>query len=290
MSVLDVVAIILHFGGDPVRYLPGQEAFLGGYKSTYQVNPEVFQPGSRYDYGRDATEQFTEIGGEMRPLALRPTYDKDDEWAQFVGMSPENIAAVQSFLISINALEQDGVVNGVWGPAEAQQMYKVLDIANAQGKSWQDVDEDMLRASFDKETAATSQRAAFVPQAYRPMDPARAELTVKDSIRQMLGRDPTDEDMSQLGGYLTDMHAASYEADTQAARNRYNTQVALDKSGGTSGTPGAVEDVDFEARYIQKMEEKFAPQLESQERGRTAAAQQDMGVKMDNLMSFVGGA
>ena len=290
MSVLDVVANKEHYGADPVRYLPGQEAFLGGYKSTYQVNPESFQPGSRYDYGRDATEQFTMLSGEMKPIALRPTYDKDDEWAQFVGMSSENIAAVQSFMVGVGALEEDGLVHGVWGPTEAQQMYKILDIANAGGVSWQDVDEEILRNSFDKETAATTQRAAFVPQAYRPMDPARAELTVKDSIRQMLGRDPTEEDMSQLGGYLTDMHSASYEADTQAARNRYNTQVALDKSGGTFGTPAAVEEVDFEARYIQKMEERFAPQLESQKRGQVAEAQQDMGVKMNNLMSFVGGA
>ena len=297
MSILDVVANKEQFGADPVRYLPGQEAFLGGYASTYQVNPETVvterDPDYRYEYGGEgnAARRFmADYDIEIGATSLRPIYDRDDEWAQFVGLSPENIAAVQSFLIGVGALEEDGVVNGVWGPTEAQQMYKVLDIANAGGVSWQEVDEDVLRNSFDKETAATSQRAAFVPQAYRPMDPARAELTVKDSVRQMLGRDPTEEDMAQLGGYLTDMHSASYAADTKAARNRYNTQVSLDESGGTFGQPAAVEDVDYEARYVQKMEEKFAPQLESQKRGQTATAQQDMGVKMNNLMSFVGGA
>lgn len=297
MSILDVVANKQGFGADPVRYLPGQEAFLGGYASTYQVNPETIvterDPTKPYEWKYGAPNTFqsflADYNVDIAPTSLRPIYDKDDEWAQFVGMSPENIAAVQSFLIGVGALEEDGVVNGVWGPTEAQQMYKVLDIANAGGVSWQDVDEDILRNSFDKETAATSQRAAFVPQAYRPMDPARAELTVKDSVRQMLGRDPTDEDMAQLGGYLTDMHAASYQADTQAARNRYNTQVALDESGGTFGTPGAVEEVDYEARYINEMEKRFTPQLESQKRGQVAEAQQDMGVKMNNLMSFVGG-
>ena len=289
-DILDVVANKQHYGAEPSRYLPTAPRFLGDYASTYRVQPEQFQPGSRYGYGRAATEAFTDITGEMQPISLRPQYDVDDEWAQFVGQSPENIAQIQKIMVSFGALEEDEIISGVWGPTEAQQMYKVLDIANASGKAWETLDVDMVRASFDKETAATTMRAAFVPQAYRPMDPAEAEVTVKDSIRQMLGRDATDEDLSHLGGYLTDMHAASYEADTHAARNRYNTQVALDKSGGTSGTPAAVEDVNFEARYIQEMEKRFEPQLESQERAATATKQQNMGVKMSNLMSFVGGA
>jgi len=305
-DVLDVINNKAGYGADASRYLSGQDSFLGGYESTYRVKVEETQArsdmrsfinskahggGTREDFLRinDAGAFFDDMQRWTSVDARRPSYDVNDEWAQFAGLSPENVAAVQARLIEVGALEAGDVVQGVWGPAEAQQMYKWMDVANAKGLQWQDVDTELIREMFDSETAATSRRAAFVPDAYRPMDPARVELTVKDSIRQLLGRDATAEDLQQLGGYLSDTHGASYAADVKAARSKYNMQVSLDESEGSFGQPGAVEDVDYEARYIQEMEKKFAPQLESQQAGIKAGKQQDMGVAMSNLMNRMGG-
>ena len=305
-DVLDVINNKAGYGADPSRYLPGAADFLGGYESTYRVKVEETQARKdmrdRLDRSiggisykdfltiNDASAFYDDMKRWTSVDARRPSYDNNDEWAQFAGLSPENVAAVQKKMIDVGALDADEVVMGSWGQAEATQMYKWMDIANAKGETWQNVDEELIRKMFEDEGAATSRRGAFVPDAYRPMDPARVEVTVKDSIRQLLGRDATAQDLQQLGGYLSDTHGASYQADVKAARAKYNTQVSLDDAEpGAFGQPGAVEDVDFEARYITEMEKRFAPQLESQQLGIKSAKQQDMGVAMSNLMNRMGG-
>lgn len=302
MDVLDVIANKGGYGADPTRYLTG-EGFLGGFDADYRVDTREQDVADKIrDYGTvHGRQQSSDYGGfgssaffsdfsNFTQETRRPWYEDNDNWAQFAGMSSENIAAVQSRMVEVGALEADEVIMGNWGPTEAAQMEKWMAIANGQGLQWQDVDESTIRGYFTDEKAERSPRAAFVPEAYRPMDPATAERTVKDSVRQMIGREPTSQDMQELGGYLTDMHSASYQADVSAARNRYSTQVSLDDTDIKFGQPAAVEDVDYESRYINEMEKRFAPQLESQKGQETAQKQQDMGVKMSNLMSFVGGS
>jgi hypothetical protein len=300
-DILDVINNKEWYGQDPSRYLMGQPDFLGGFGSGYQVKPE------ETDVTRRTKATFDTLGGksaarsalghyvfdameEQTRETRRPWYEPDDNWAQFAGLSPENVAAVQSRLIAVGALDPDEIVNGVWGPAEAAQMQKWMTIANGKAIEWTDVDEGLLKEYFDDETARTTpQRAAFVPEPYRPMDPARVEVTVQDSIRALLGRDATDEDLQSLGGYLTEQYSSSYQADVAAGRSQYAAQVSGDESGAEFVQPGAVQDVDYEARYITEMEKRFEPQLESQQRGTLAGKQQDMGVAMGNLMNRLGG-
>ncbi len=306
MDVLDVINNKAMYGQDASRYLMGQDTFLGGFASTYRTDP-VEETKARSDMrnrlgsdiGGISYTKFLDINDAEAYLydmqrwtsvdQRRPSYDHNDQWAQFAGMSVENVAAVQQKMIDTGWLDKEAVADGWWGPAEAEVMKSWMITANGRGDLWTDLPDEELREQA-KDLAATSQRAGFVPDAYRPLDPARVELTVKDSIRQLIGRDATAEDLQQLGGYLTDQHSASYEADVKAARGQYNARVSLDESGGQFAQPGAVQDVDFEARFITQMEERFKPQLESQERGVIAKKQQNMGVQMSNLMNFVGGS
>ena len=300
-DILDVIENKEWYGADPSRYVAGQESFLGGFGSTYRVKVEetdvmrrtqatadVF--GSDYAASRALGSYVWDAMKQDLQDTRRPWYDQNDNWAQFAGLSSENIAAVQSQMVAMGALEPDDIVYGTWGLAEATQMNTIMTIANGNGQEWTDLDGSMLKEFFDGETARTTpSRAAFTPQAFRPMDPARVEMTVRDSVRALVGRDPTEEDLQLLGGYLTDQYSSSYEADVAAGRAQYDAQIAADESGATYGQPGAVEDVDYEARFLQKMDERFEQQTASQERGVLAGKQQDMGVQMSSLMTRLGG-
>jgi len=303
VSIMDVVKNKSGYGADPVRYAPGMESFLGGFASDYVVSRQDFSVREQamldFNMGTGAGEReaifnpeyWNDLSNRVVQETRRPWYDQNDNWNLFVGLSPESVATVQRTLIDWGALDPEEVVLGVWGPAEAQQMNQVMTVANARGVQWTDASISQLMPTvFQDQTKAATPRSAFTPEPYRPMDPATVERTVKDSIRQMLGREPTEEDMATLGGYLTDNHSSAYAADVAAAKQQYSAQGAALDAGAQFGDPGVgPAEVDWESRYINKMEERFAPQLASQERGERAAQQQDMGVAMSNLMSQLGG-
>jgi len=303
VSIMDVVRNKSGYGADPVRYAPGMESFLGGFASDYVVSRQDFSVREQamldFNMGGGAGEReaifnpeyWNDLSNRVVQETRRPWYDQNDNWNLFVGLSPESVATVQRTLIDWGALDADEVVLGVWGPTEAQQMNQVMTVANARGVQWTDASIAQLMPNvFKDQTKAATPRAAFTPEPYRPMDPATVERTVTDSIRQMIGRDPTEEDLAELGAFLRDNHGSAYAADVAAAKQQYSAQGAALESGAQFGDPGVgPAEVDWESRYINQMEERFAPQLASQERGEKAAQQQDMGVAMSNLMSQLGG-
>lgn len=300
MDVLDVIQNKGGYGADVSRYLPGGDQFLGGFGSDYKIeNTE-----QRYSQqARDSFESFASPGildamnygvggGAYGASTLRPRYDQNDNWALFAGLSPENIRDVQTRLVEVGALDRNEISDGNWGPVEAAQMKEWMTTANGLGLEWQEVDLQTVKNMFASRTISAPARAprgAFVPEAFRPMDPARVEVTVKDSVRAMVGREATDEDLASLGSHLTDQYSSSYAADVTAGKARYDAQLIGDEMDGGMVQPAAVQDVDWEARYIQSMEKRFEPQIESQQRGELASQQQDMGVAMSNLMGQLGG-
>lgn len=300
MDVLDVIQNKQAYGADVGRYLPGGDQFLGGFPSDYKIDKTIRTVQGQtkdytYDYGIDSPFGNTFGLGQPFPMhakTLRPQYDPYDNWALFAGLSPENIRAVQSQLVEVGALERGEIADGYWGPVEAAAMQTWMTAANGLGVDWQSVDKGLLGRMFQSQQVSTPKRAprpAYVPETFRPMDPARVEVTVKDSVRALIGRDATAEDLSSLGGFLTEQYASSYAADVTAGKSRYNAQLAGDASGAAFVQPGSVQDVDWEARYIQNMEKRFEPQIESQERQELMGKQQDMGVAMSNLMNQLGG-
>lgn len=300
MSIVDVINNKAAYGADPVRYLPGQEQFLGGFQSNYAVSiDDSIRQQRMRDYAAGEAERnqtaidpswYQQLQKNAMQEIRRPWYDPSDNWALFAGLSPESIAQVQRQLVDWGGLEEEEVVWGNWGPTEAQVMQSVMTVANGKAIKWTD-DEmmELMPTVFQEQKAASTPRAAFVPDPYRPMDPATVELSIKETVRQMIGRDPTAEDLAELGSYLTDMHASSYAADVQAARGVYDAQVAADEAEASYGEAPAVQDVDWESRFMLQMEDRFAPQIATQERGEQAAKQQDMGVAMSNLMNRLGG-
>lgn len=296
----DVVVHPDQYGADPSRYLPGSPGFLGGFSSEFHVPTSGLDSTMRqsddalagFAAGDDWSQTYRNITQvSQREYNARPFYETNDDWALFAGQSREAIAEMQNTLVGVGALEAGDIVQGSWGPAEAAAFKDWLFIANGQARRWEDVDTDLMKNYFGEKNASAGKpaRTPFVSRAYQRMDPATAENSVKSVVRNMLGRDPTSDELGQLGSYLEEQHRGSFVADVEAARSEYNaTTAAIDSGQEQSG--GEVQDVDFEARFIKQFEDTHEAELARSKRTETSVNRQEtVGQGLSNLMNKLGG-
>jgi hypothetical protein len=204
-------------------------------------------------------------------------------------MSPEFIAAEQRKLVELGALEATEVIEGFWGPAEAEVMSQMMAVANNATKRLEDLPPEFWQNFWDNQDDSASSRRGFVPPAYRKLDLARAELTVEEAIRRATGRDASADELADLGQHMQSLHRQSFVADVSAARGEYAAVGQAIETGGEVGV-GAVEGIDWEARFTQAMQERLGPEIEGWERTQDVAQrQQIIGGAMSNFMNQLGG-
>lgn len=297
-SLLDVVEHPDRYHSGGIGRFAGGGQFLGGYGENYVVPQSEDEIAKQYEagaggagYQRFAPEDMKQaMRAGMRQEVRRPWYDPDDDWALFAGMSAEGITERQHELVAMGALDGNEVIFGFWGEAEAQVTNRMMNIANGQAVKLEDISvEDWTEFWEIEEKTNTPKRPVFSAPSYRKMDPAAAQLTVEETVRRMLGRDASPDELASLGIQLTDMHRQSFVADVKASEAEFNAQVRANDSQSRTQA-GAVQDVDWEAQFLTKFQESHGAELDRFDRTAQAAERQSLiGGSLNSFMNQLGG-
>jgi hypothetical protein len=136
----------------------------------------------------------------------------------------------------------------------------------------------------------------FIPQTYLKPDPKALSQGVKKSIREQLGREPTDDEMRELASMLAGEYKDQYSAVVAGARAEYDQRVELYQSGDyeagkpTYGEGAEVQDVDPTAGFVELFEDKFSGELDLIRRNKsTADAQALTNGAINKLTTMMGG-
>lgn len=268
-------------GGFPERFDPEGNRLEGSF-----LPPD--QPLSNFTAGiseRILAANLPSFVSEREAVTLASAgelYRDGDQWALFAGLAPEQKAAIQQDMVSAGLLADESFALGVWDADTARAMGNLLAVSNGNGIVWNRMLRDLkMNAPAD----AGSGRAAgslrpFVTPAYLAPDYAELSQAVKAQVRRELRRDPTESEMTLLADFLATQHRASFNAQVAAARaehNAGNRAITTD----TSQSAGQVQAVNDAARFAERFEELFAPEMDRLE--RVDAAEANFGLLMSSL-------
>lgn len=218
-------------------------------------------------------------GTRTQEVAAR--YFVGDEQS-YAGLSTERIVEIQRQLAAAGVMVDGDYWPGVWDAAtDGTAMLGVMENANAAGLTVDEMLEQMIATTPEsaKEARARAKAEAamadtFTAPAYLKPDPAALSQAVKSAVRSQLGREPTDGEMGELAGVMSQSFRADYEAEVAAmqaefdAMRAYEEQVMADiEAGGTGeGTPpptaGTFQSVNPQARFREAFDQRFGPELD----------------------------
>jgi hypothetical protein len=132
----------------------------------------------------------------------------------------------------------------------------------------------------------------FPTPTYLAPDYATLAQRVKQTFRQNLGREPTESELAGLADELSSYHRQAFEAEVEQAQQDWQSRQFAMEGGinqhpfasgfDTTPEPGQVEAVDPLARFNERFDEAYQPDIDMQER------EQQSGVSMANLMASLG--
>lgn len=212
-------------------------------------------------------------GGTRQTVGVPPRYAAGDEF-EFQYASPGEIRRMQKELEAAGLLES-GYTPGFWDQASADALQAAMGYANRGGSSYQQVISQLKEAPRQFERGPE-----FVARDIPNPDPAALEQRVKAEFRGRLGREPSNAELAEFGGYLSSQYGAAEAAQLSGERAAFAeanfTEIAselgnpnlseeraaeirslLDAAGGSAGTA-----VDPAARLQQLFDERFGPEVE----------------------------
>lgn len=180
--------------------------------------------------------------GQTRSVVFKQadTYIEGDEWAQFVGLSPEAAWTWQKRLTAAGLLKGE-FRRGQWDEQSAAAMASAMAYGNAWGTSYADAI-NRLATAPQQDTDGGGQvppRAAFVQQPYQQLTPDMLAQEVKGFVRDRLGREPDDVDMSTLTDALARFHRRDYETQVGAERDYFGRQQDAARNADEAALAGA---------------------------------------------------
>lgn len=236
----------------------------------------IGRPPEGYAIDRNVTERrfAPERGGLVEGQApttdatirrsQSPQYFEGDEYQMFVGMSPEQIAAIQTELLRAGIVDAEDFRPGVWDPDTADAMKDVLEHANFSGLSWDEALVE-LAANPRAEEDGGGAGGRRGRRGYMAPDYATLAQAAKSAIRQNLGREPEDWEVKlladELGGGFQQQLSMQQQVD------QYEQQPA----GEGEGPGQTFTDVDPKARFAERFEELYRPELEAEQREEDAS-------------------
>ena len=286
------------------RFTSGQN-FLGGLASDYGIvqsnaGDRSYTPRTDFaDSGLgDRMQQTAQQTGRqfydshIEAQVDRPWYDIGDQFALYAGLGPEAIAERQQELVKMGAVEQGDIIYGEWGDAESTATEKMMVYANERVQPMEEFEQDnpdFWKEWWEVEGSDAASNRAYSPPTYRRLDPARSEIVVQETMRRLLGRDASSDELADLGSHMQDMHRQSFTAEVQAQRTEYDRQTqAIDTDEEPAG--GTVQGIDWEARFLQTFEKHNKAELARYDRTQmTADRQQVVGGALSNMMNMLGG-
>lgn len=251
-----------------------RDEFMEMNRGTYGEFSQEGRYGGEWQGYRDGLDT---IGDPNAPFQVRVAGDAEKI---LKGMDPAVLARLQDRLVSAGYMPGGAFVPGdPTNPKTLDAFRSLLTQANGKGMIWQEALSDTERVI--KETGIGADElddgpAPFVAPTYTAPDYATLAQTVKDQMRDALGRDPDEDEMALLTAELSGWDREAYESDVAGQRAQYDAQVAAGENG-TEGLGGdTVQGVDPVARFRESFESKFQGELRGIERTEEAGETGEM--------------
>lgn len=241
------------FGGDPEGLLlpliadweeqaAGQRGRPIGVPDDFVAQRQItHRPG---DIGLGGPGSFTQT--------VEPRYFDGDQYSP-AGQSPEEIMRIQKRLETAGLL--DSYLPGLWDSETANAYTEVLAAANRRGSTAD------AALDFMVSNPVEQPKEEFQPLVFPKPDYATLAQDVKSVMRGKLGREPTEQEMAELTGAMASAYRAGFEADEAARRSQFEAEQAGLETG-EAVTPAAVQDVDPQARFAERFEARFGPEID----------------------------
>lgn len=242
-------------------------------------------------------------GGTRQRVSVPPRYAAGDEF-RFQYASTTEIRRQQKELEAAGLLEPGSFTPGFWDQASADALQSAMGFANRGGTTWQEVVAELKSIPRQIEFERGPE---FEPPVIPQPDPATIAQRVVAEFRGRLGREPTDEEMAEFGGYLTSQFGAAREAVVGAERQVFaaaNFAEIASELGDPNLSPeraaeirellAAADDqppqqVDPAARLQQLFDERFGPEMRFIEaQAETAANAENVFASLRNMTRLIG--
>jgi hypothetical protein len=248
-------------GKNVVRYDETMEAVASG-----ELTP---------DQGRGRNRSTAIHGGPNTPVAVQATYRGSMARDTIYNMTTAQLESFQDMAIRAGLINRSNpqFVHGSRDQQTLDAMMTVMGHANNTGRSWRGQLEAMgsayqnyLREQEELKEKDKPPKPLFVPSAaYSPLDPETIRQGLQADIEQRLNRKANDWEMTEFASYLEQNHRANYDAQIAAekaiweARGRANL-------GEDPGPLPQLEQIDEQARYQAKFEERYDEELREVDR------------------------
>lgn len=245
---------ILQGGG--AGMLPEQDAIGGFHNFPVGMGPNLGGPGQNAPAGG----RFS--ASEMKPGLNAPytnTYI-NDLWR---GMPLEFRVQLQDALVSLGLTKN--VRPGEFDDETEFGIEQLLKLSNRAGTTWQATigrlqtlkDQGLLDGDDDERQ--------FIEDAYLPPDYATLAQTVKQTVRGVLGRDPSDSEVSELAAQLQGFDYSAFQAEIDAERAQFDAQTA-----GATKVEATGAQVDPASRFRELIESKYGDEIAFNQRREEA--------------------
>lgn len=296
----------------------------GGQFDTPEQNARVmrgiyeFFPALRTTAVHDATgaqaAMFREQAAEYRqddPRGLRLRYYQGDEMS-LRWWSAVSVRALQTRLENGMYLERKTYSPGMADHATVEAFAFLLADSNISGQTYsreltwkiQKTDPEQLDWFHNGKPPKPRDEIAppvpkirpFVAPSFLKPDIASLNQGVKQSVREKLGREPTDAEMRELVASLDSDYRSQYKVEVAGLRSEYDAEVAAYQSGAyeagepTYGSGGEFRTVDPSSQFAETFENRYSGELDLIRRNEsTEQAQAQVNAAIGRLTNMMTG-
>lgn len=235
---------------NPVSYLAQDETGAGFIDWPYPMKP--IDP----TYMGDGPE-----AGDLQPVPFR--YRSSDIKRTLADMSPGQIIAFQVQAVNAGLIDGDFMIKNKRTLMEEQALTVLMHNANSNGTEWQTELNTMEQAFQSK--PKPSEGRTFVRNAYLEPDYATLAQYAKTSIRQRLGREINDWELSMLADEMKGLNRMEFDAGEEQRLETWRAEGrAMDDETNIS-EPADVQAVDSGARFQEFFDSKFGAEATRRE-------------------------
>ncbi len=269
--------------------------FIGGRPGpgTVPEDRPVFEPQG-FPVFEDASIGSLLRGDPSQFLKPRQRYHLGFDWSPASWDASRRVVLKDS-LVRAGYLDPDQQAGGAtWAFAEASAMAALADEANGIGTTW---NQQLAKVAANPSEAAKrrakgragADRRPFVAPAFLKPDMATLTQSVKQSIRQRLGREPTGTEMGELVETLGVDFRAEFGAQVAALRSEFDaTTRAIDTDEPQAA--GTVQSVNPAARFAEHFDQRFAGEIDVRKRGAALNQREAIGAATLNMVDgLIGG-
>ena len=267
--------------------------FIGGRPGpeTVREGQPFFEPEGSFQPGRVPGEAPGQARGARegrRDTRQRYHLGFDSSPASW---APSRRIILKDSLVQAGYLDPDQMTGGAtWAFPEMSAMALLADEANGIGDPWQ-IQLDRVKnnpseaAKRRAKGRAGADRRPFVAPAFLKPDMATLSQSVKQSVRQRLGREPTSLEMGELIETLGVDFRAEFGAQVAALRSEFDATTRAIETDEPQAA-GTVQSVNPAARFAEHFDERFAGEIDVRKRGAALNQREAIGAA---TMSMVDG-